>query len=176
MELTMAMALIILSFLVVKSAGQEVSATTKDFCWRGSTSVSTSVPWRLPIWTTTWQSLSEGCAESGMHVGSIGLERCDHDGDRDVGSTWTGGYMKAQLVALQETDADIGKLCIVMVQPACWTQSQHPGDGRTRPKLQTDAAPLHSMALALAPAQAPEIIPSTYTCMVVCNRVSQCLP
>ena len=138
MELTMAMALIILSFLVVKIAGEEVAATTKDFCWRASTSVSTSVPpWRLPRWTTTWQSLSEGCAESGMHVGSIGLEPCDHDGDRDVGSTWAGGYMKAQLVALPEADADIGKLCIAMVQPACWTQSQHPGDGRTRPKLQT---------------------------------------
>ncbi len=104
----MVMTLMILSFLMV--AGHGFAATTKDFCWRASSSVGVSVPWTLPRWKTTWQSLGGGCAKPVMHVRSIGMEPCNHDDDTDVGSTWAGGYTKAQLVALQEADADLGKV------------------------------------------------------------------
>ena len=44
-----------------------------------------------------------------MHVGSNAEEQCDHDGDKDVGSTSTGGYTRAKLATLQKADADIGE-------------------------------------------------------------------
>ena len=53
-----------------------------------------------------------------MHVGSNAEEQCDHDGDKDVGSTWAGGYIRAELVTLQEADADIGKVVAWMTESA----------------------------------------------------------